>query len=151
MRPRHTIPVATLVLLLAACGSNPEPATEPSPSPSTRTITGTMTIQGWPSGWNVGLECHGGSLSRRGWDDLTPGAQVVVTDSSGKTVGVGILRLGNVRADSELGEPFKVCAMPFEVTDVPTGDRFYGVEVGRRGKVQFEDAQLGIPIHLTIG
>lgn len=152
MRLHHAIPAAAaIVLLLAACSSSPEPADTPASSPSTRTITGTMAIQGWPSGWEVGLDCHGGSLSQRGWDDLTPGAQVVVTDSGGKTAGVGTLELGKVRADPELGEPFKVCEMPFEVTGVPEGDRFYGVEVGRRGKIQFDDAQLNTTIRLTIG
>ncbi|WP_307934785.1 hypothetical protein [Salinispora arenicola] len=151
MRLHHAMPAAAIVLLLAACSSSPEPADTPASGPSTRTITGTMAIQGWPSGWEVGLDCHGGSLSQRGWDDLTPGAQVVVTDSGGKTAGVGTLELGKVRADPELGEPFKVCEMPFEVTNVPDGERFYGVEVGRRGKVQFDDAQLNTTIRLTIG
>lgn len=72
-------------------------------------------------------------MGERFRDELRAGAQVVVTDPAGKTIGVGQLKSGKIEAGS--------CVLPFEAA-VPAGAGIYGITVANRGPVQFPEARL---------
>ena len=63
-----------------------------------------------------------------GYSDIGDGAEVVVSNAAGHTLAIGSLGTGK----KSLGS----CIFPFTVHDVPTGQKFYGVEVTHRGAVQ---------------
>lgn len=104
----------------------------------TITVSGTLELRKEGGFHQVGSQCVGDG----GYSDIAPGAQVVVTDDTGKTVGVGSLGAG-----SWIGSH---CEWPFEV-EVPDGSAFYGVEVSHRGRVQYPADELAEPITLTLG
>lgn len=80
-----------------------------------------------------------------GYRDLAPGAQVTVTDETGKILAVGRITTGAGSATSG-------CTLLFEVDNVPRGAAFYGVEVSHRGRIQkTEAAILAGPLEFTIG
>lgn len=63
--------------------------------------------------------------TRGDFDDIKEGAQVVVTNDTGKTVGVGELSPGQVQ-----GGGSRVCTFRFTVNDVPADGKFYKITVG---------------------
>jgi hypothetical protein len=63
------------------------------------------------------------------FDDVKEGAQVVVTDASGATVGVGALGAGVASGTSPADY---VCRFAFTVAGVPSGPKFYGVKIGNQ-------------------
>lgn len=71
-----------------------------------------------------GTECAGVS---GGYGDIRGGAQVVVLDGAGSTIGVSSLRAGEA-TDTD---PQK-CALPFEV-EVPSDADFYEITISDRG------------------
>lgn len=81
-----------------------------------------------------------------GYSDISTGAQVVVTDAAGKTIAVGTLGQGstdNTPSKTSFGSTtYKRCVIPFTVAGIPTGEDFYGVQVGHRGAIQQTEAQL---------
>jgi hypothetical protein len=83
-----------------------------------------------------------GCVVSPGFDDIKSGAQVVIKDDSGKVIATTTLGPGDAIGAG--------CTFPFSV-DVPRGSDFYGVELGRRGSVQYTADQLADGIHLTIG
>lgn len=105
----------------------------------TITVSGTLELRN-PDGFHQvgGSHCVGDG----GYSDIAPGAQVVITDDTGKTVGVGSLGAG-----SWIGAH---CEWPFEV-EVPGGSAFYGVEVSHRGRVQYPADRLNEPVTLSLG
>lgn len=74
--------------------------------------------------------------------DIHQGAQAVVTDAAGKTVGLGLLGAGQ---REERG-----CVFQFEVANVPAGQTFYGVEVPRSGRRQYTASQVASHFELRI-
>lgn len=82
-------------------------------------------------------------LGQGGYSDIRVGAQVFVTDASGKTVGIGQVE------NSENKGLF--CDYAFVVRDVPAGLDFYGVEVSKRGRVQYSEEQVRSGITLSLG
>lgn len=116
------------------------------PVGGTITVTGTVTLD---DNFYWGLVAGDkGCFGRDGYDDLVGGASVVVTDASGTTVGVGQLRTGLAVVGSD--NRASVCNMGFSVYNVPTGKGFYAIEVSRRGKVTFHEAELASPVQLAI-
>jgi hypothetical protein len=105
---------------------------------STFTLQGSIQLPNSGTAW-AGTSCSG----QRGFDDITAGASVVVTDGSGTTIGVGSLGAG-VRADEG-------CLFLFAVKDVPRGRKFYGVEVAHRAAVRFPESDARKPVRLTLG
>lgn len=84
------------------------------------------------------LSGDGSCQGNGGYSDIGPGTAVNVYDSSGAIVAVG--ELGAGRGSYSAG-----CAFSFSVPDVPTGERFYQVEVSHRGKMNLteDEAQAG--------
>ena len=70
-----------------------------------------------------------------GYDDIHEGTSVVVYDSTGKKVAIGSLGAGKAYGSDGL------CVFRFSVPDVPSGDGPYGVEVGSRGQVSFNESE----------
>ncbi|MEU4578946.1 hypothetical protein [Nonomuraea sp. NPDC023979] len=106
------------------------------------TVDGSVTVRGEPPAvlTNNELSCTTGG----GFDDIRQGAQVVVTDAAGKTIALGELSAGSWKRN--VG-----CIFLFNVEDVPAGEKFYGVEVSHRGRVQYTAGQLAEPLALDIG
>lgn len=84
-----------------------------------------------------------GCLGQGGYSDIRVNVQVVVTDASGKTVGIG-----QVEKSENKG---LFCDYAFVVQDVPAGLGFYGVEVSTRGRVQYSEEQLRSGVTLSLG
>lgn len=104
----------------------------------TITVTGTVEIGGDGFEMLAGGTCRGDG----GYTDIRQGAQVVVTDSTGETLGIAHLEPG-----SWVGAH---CELPFAV-DVPGGSDFYGLQVASRNVVQYEADRLSGPVVLSIG
>lgn len=141
---RTWLPV--LVLSAVACGGGSPTVAPPAPSPSTSeppatfTATGTLQLSGG-SFYPKGKPCSGSD----GYDDIQAGAQVVVRDGDGTSVGLG--SLGPGVSDKR----FSVyCVFPFEVPDIPSGGGIYSVEVAHRGQVEFQEADAD-RLQLTLG
>ena len=113
---------------------------------ATFTVTGTMTISGL-SGTGIQTGIAGSCKGTGGYSDLAPGAEVVISDSTGRTLAIGQVGSTKSSKSDDLH-----CTLPFEVEQVPLGKGFYGVQVGHRNAVQFTEAQLKAgAASLTIG
>jgi hypothetical protein len=78
-----------------------------------------------------------------GYDDVVTGTQVVVRDDAGNTVAVGDL---NGAKATDVG-----CDYIFHLSDVPAGKKFYEVEVGSRGGVQYTEEELREGVGVELG
>ncbi len=106
--------------------------------PRTVTISGTVTLLG--DGINdFGPSCVG----TKGYDDLRGGAQVVVSDAAGVSLAVTQLSSGESTAPTN-------CVFGFSIS-VPSGKGVYGIQIGHRDKVQYNEADLKKPLALSIG
>ncbi|GAA3399433.1 hypothetical protein [Pseudarthrobacter polychromogenes] len=121
--------VAAGALALTACSG-----------PSSFEAKGTLTlgIDGVTQYAPGGGECDGTG----GYDDITPGAQVVIS-AEGKTVGKGELGEG----DYDDGW----CKFPFAVSDIKGDSDFYSVEVSNRGTIEYTKEELEAGIELSLG
>jgi hypothetical protein len=152
---------AALVLLaLTGCGGAAGADATPTPTatPSEK-FTASGTISTRPSltyfapgdeeaGHTVGDEC----ISTDNYDDIAQGTQVVVTDDSGKTVGVGSLNGGVLAGDADITSMLEAsCSFSFSVR-VDSPSKFFGVEAGNdaRGDIQVsrEDLKAGAELSL---
>lgn len=140
---RFAAPLAALAL--AACASHPAGAAT-APPPSTFTIDGAMSLAAGNFSDSIDDTCTG----KDGYDDMRAGTSVTVTDAGGTIVGMSQLGAGQVQ-DADLDGYPEACSLPFQVPGVPTGRRFYGVEVGTRGVVRYQEVQLRAPITLELG
>lgn len=86
----------------------------------------------------AGGECDGSS----GYDDITPGAQVILS-ADGKTVGKGELE------EAKYDDGY--CVFPFEVTGVAGGSDFYSVEISHRGEMEYTQDELEEGVSLSLG
>jgi hypothetical protein len=103
--------------------------------PTTRTITGTLSLARSDAHWleiDHDVVCTSG---KGGYDDIRPGAGVVVRDASGTVIGKSEL-LEGAAPDGE-----SRCYFPFGV-DVPTDVAFYEVEVSHRGGLTYSNAEM---------
>lgn len=78
-----------------------------------------------------------------GYDDISKGTQVTVSDENGKTVGVGEL------SDGVYSEG--ACSFPFTIKDLPAGRKFYKVEVSHRGGIQYTEKQMRDGVAVSLG
>ncbi len=101
-------------------------------------VDGDITVTSSRSTQSVGGAC----TTSGGFTDIAAGAQVVIKDGTGKVVATTTLGPGTGVGGA--------CTFPFKVA-VPQGSDFYGVELGRRGVVQYGADQLAAGVHLTLG
>jgi hypothetical protein len=122
------------------------------------TSAGTLKVSGTVTIGRGGFERAGGDYlgatetscsATGGYGDIRQGAQVVVSDAEGTTIALGVLGAG--AADLEGDGRARSCTWPFTVDGVPTGHAFYGVEVSKRGRIQFTERELGEPLRLSLG
>lgn len=104
--------------------------------PTTFDVHGTLQLQDPET-------VRAGCVGQGGYSDIRVNVQVVVTDGAGKTVGIG-------RAEKFTNKGL-FCAYEFLVRDVPAGLDFYGIEVSKRGRVQYNEEQLRAGITLSLG
>lgn len=136
MTPRLAV-VALLALALAGCSSSDAPpgvASTPAPKSSSAApiaLVGRLTLGGISTKVQ-GSPCH---EIGRGYDDIHPGAEVVISDDTGHTLAITNLGPGHV------GDSYR-CEFKFTAR-VAAGKHFYGVEVTHRGVVKFSESQLG--------
>ncbi len=111
-------------------------------------ISGTFTLYGDPDGSSIVYTGRGSSatcLGRGGYDDISPGTQIIVRDQSDDIVGVGHLEMSIESSDTR-------CVFMFYV-EVPKAT-FYAVSAtGRDGLVYaFDDLEAsGWRVDLTLG
>lgn len=143
--------IAVTAVLLVAAGIAGWFLTRPEPATATPTIAveGTLTV---PNGAVDATECE---LSN-GYEDIHQGAQVVVKNDSGKTVGVGDLGEPTLEEQDEIEKyssfTFTDCVFPFTVTIRPDGSDFYAIRVGgvTRGSLEYSKEELSQPVDLTL-
>lgn len=92
-------------------------------------VSGTLTLVGGGLG-NPGDICTG----HDGYSDILGGTGVTVSDATGATIALGRLDSGRIGGGN--------CNFTFEVADVPTGKRFYGIEISHRGVVKYPEQDL---------
>ena len=120
-----------------SAGKSPIEAVKDVAGPRTYRITGTLTLA---DGFSASTTCSG----KGGFRDISEGAQVTITDSTGATIALGHLGTGRVDTGG--------CVFPFEVADVPAGKEFYGIEVSHRGVIKYGENEVrGSSIKLTLG
>lgn len=144
---RRVLATLASVALLTGCGAvlspfsgdsepTPTPTPAPSPTPTNFTIVGTLEIS--VDGFDA---TEGGPCVQDKFPDITGGSPITVTGADGTVVALGALGAG--RAGETVIEDVAVtCAFAMSVGEVPEGDRFYGIEVARRGVVRFARADL---------
>ena len=72
-----------------------------------------------------------------GYSDIQEGLKVKVTDETGKILGIGELGSDNNRGEFRSVK----CVFPFKVEGIPSA-RFYSIEVGRRGSLEYSRKDL---------
>lgn len=80
-----------------------------------------------------------------GYDDIRRGADVTVTDPSGKVVALGALGSGTIVGS------YVECVFSFTVANVPAGLGFYGIEVSHRGVLRYSESDVTRGLTLTVG
>lgn len=109
-------------------------------APPLFTIDGTITLVGGSTPSSTpGFECEGD----HGYDDISSGAAVRVSDKTGTLLAEGSLT-GSVH-----GGDF--CTFYFTAPDVPRGASFYDIAVSHRGSVSYDEAEADSGVHLTLG
>lgn len=93
------------------------------------------TTDGLPRGY----ECGGAGE----FGDVGPRTAITVENEAGTLLGKGAITESTSRRDG--------CELAFEVTDVPTGARFYRVQVGRHGESSFTEAEAKSGVAVELG
>ncbi len=166
-RPGWVVPVvAVLVVLVAGLGAaaawllaRPQPAivpvSAPAPVPATsgvsfgdasKNLTGTFTLYDDGQRWKDNAPCTG----KGGFADIQTGAQVKVSDPTGKLLALGELK-GPSYAHNFGGRVG--CLWVISIDDVPTGRGFYGIEISHRGVIQYPESEVfaALGVDLTLG
>jgi len=140
-------------LLTRQAAPHAQPAavvTSSAPSPTAAlvepiTVTGFLDLVDPDMHWKVGKPCEGDG----GYADISVGAQVIISDSTGKTVALtGLIGGNGMRSDD-----FKsvVCSFGFISFTVPPGAGFYGIAIGHRDPLMYSESDLADDIHLSLG
>jgi hypothetical protein len=134
---------AALAAVLALAGCSGTPAAKPTPTPTAFTAEGSVSVQGFSETGSDDELC----VALENYDDIAFGAQVVISDAAGKTVALGTLESGSFE------DAGNQCVFPFNIPDVPLGEKFYGVHVGNdnRGVVQYTRTDLETGATISIG
>lgn len=134
------------VIVLVGTGGSSKPK-----APATIAITGTMTLSQGGSDFadqnfltSAGRRCNGNG----GYDDLSTGAGITVTNPVGTVIATGSLGVGRlVGANKYFGE----CVFSFTIPAVPIA-KIYGIEVSHRGVLHYTPAQIRAhKVQMTIG
>jgi hypothetical protein len=131
----------------------------PSPTPILRSIKGTFTLV---AGFSTYVSIVNDACSGNGgYGDIAAGLQVVITDNSGATIGLGHLAddvaatqaANKTSRDLGIYDQGDTCVYDFTLSGLPDSP-FYGIAVGRRGVVQFSGSDLaarGWTVSMSMG
>lgn len=159
MRLAATMLIAAALAAAAGCSSSTTTSrasstTAPSSSaaPPPVTVNGTVLLDGnisYRDDDQLGSKCYTSGNSplfakASDIDDIRAGAQVVIADASGKTVGLGKLTVGRTTSAGRTGYR-PPCAFHFTVPGVPTGSGFYKITAGTHS-VQVTSAEVADPV-----
>ncbi|MCR6706547.1 MAG: hypothetical protein NVV66_18290 [Cellulomonas sp.] len=144
------------VTALAACSSGTG-GTGPTPTPtaaSTFVVEGSVAVE---SDFVANMQADNTTLDgpcavKAGYDDIKGGAQVVVLDAAGSTVGLGTLAtvtLDLPDGTTSLASAF--CRATFRVVDVPAGSDFYAIQIASRDPYRLTAADARKPVELSLG
>ncbi|MFJ9638657.1 hypothetical protein [Streptomyces sp. NPDC101178] len=97
-------------------------ANQEPPAPTTFTLTGAFALT------DGATEDDEGCSGTGGYDDIAEGASVTVYNGAGEIAATGNLGTATYVAG--------ICLFDVSIGDVPKGEKFYQVEVSRRGKIQ---------------
>lgn len=162
--PKRRAPVVAAVLVVlavVAAGSiaiyllgrpkatAPTSATTSASASATFTASGELLLKRGEFSWNSAADptCQG----LNGYSDLQGGAQVTVTDASGKKLALGILAkgiAGDFSTEADGTQRAGSCALSFAVTDVPKGVGPYGIEISHRGIQNYTETVLAAGVIL---
>ncbi len=129
-------------------GSEPEPSPTPEPTatPSPVSVIGTFTLiqdnvsaiatQVVPTRYPTGGACEG----RGGYSDVRTGMEVLLLDGT-TTVAVGRFGSGKIRSASQFEN---ICVFTYTL-EVPYGQKFYTVKIGKRGERTYTYEELTTP------
>ncbi len=162
MRKSSFFALATSLVLLAGCaGAEPEPEV-----PDAITVLGSITVPPVqavdPQGNRLDREAEsipggGPCKASRGFDDISEGSQVTVSNASGEIIGVGRLAPGIQQSRSWtywewFGMKAPICEFAFSF-DVPADENFYVLTLGNanRGELTYTAGELQAGIFLTLG
>lgn len=106
------------------------------------TIAGSITIIG-AAGQDYEVTDGGQCVGTGGYSDISPGVAVTVGDSTGKTLAIGSITLG----ESAPGQ----CLFVWAVKGVPFGLSEYTVTISHRGTQVLTQDQAQQPVDLTLG
>lgn len=139
--------VAALLVLLAACGNGGDPKGEDQPE--TLDVSGQLDLAATGNGVLADNRRKGaGCVGQNGYEDIQTGAQVVIRDEAGKTVGIGKLDAGTMATG--LYATNAHCTFNFTISDIDSTADFLSVEVAKRGQIQFDRDQAQALV-LTLG
>ncbi|WP_051727997.1 hypothetical protein [Nocardia brasiliensis] len=103
-------------------------------------VVGTMTLIGSAS-WDAAAA--GGCEGSGGYSDIRQGTRVVLTNESGTTIGVSSLEKGSKDGSD--------CMFLWTMLDVPATEKFYTLEIARRGELTYTRKDLELPLTTTLG
>lgn len=133
-----TIVVITGLVFVATNGDKGTP-TRSAATLQDFTVTGTFTLYDYGSIDHGSATCWGTG----GYSDIAAGAQVRISNASGKIVAVGELEPSSYQT----GE----CEFSFEVTSVPKGEKYYEIEISHRGALTYSEAEMQEELALQLG
>lgn len=143
--------VVGVLILMAATGLGVWLAVKPDtkapaaqPAASALEVTGMVTLKHEQFRW--GGRADPTCMGWQGFDDVRGGAQVTVTDASGKVLVVGSLDTGTatgITTEANGLPRAELCLIPFKVTGIPRGAGPYGVEIAHRGILRYAEGNLG--------
>ena len=129
-------------------------------------VTGTMSVPTWSSHLEeYGPEVVGDSCfwpeGEQSYPDIDFGSQVVLKDSTGKTIAVTNLGQGGLALGWEAGgsrvyqssDTFMhdLCSYEFTFEGVQSGDQIFSIEIGSRGDVVYSKQELLDGPSLSLG
>jgi hypothetical protein len=113
-------------------------------TPTTMTVTGSLLLTYSTGVLNLDdVNCQGMGP----YDDIKPGSQVVITDQSGAVVATAALGTGKLIGSGLTRQ----CQFSFTANSVPKGHTFYGIQLGRRGSIQYTESDLDRGPQLKLG
>jgi hypothetical protein len=120
-----------------------------SSSPATFTVHGSITLVGPYS--NSATNTPGEVCTPvPGYNDLSPGAAVTLSDPQGHVVATGALQAGVV-VESQTGNGHPDCRFVFEIDDVPADLTLYGFTIGHRSTIELPRSEVATEVLLTLG
>jgi hypothetical protein len=149
-RIASAIAAGMLLLGLSACSSHKSATASATTTTAEQqhSITGSVTLIGSEDTFSGNGEYtvdNGACSGTNGYDDLTEGLQVTVTNETGTLIGTGNLDAGQV---TDAG-----CSFAFVVHNLPVA-KFYRIEAGHRGQVSYSYDRMqaaGWSAELSIG